>query len=52
MCAAIVQVQQVCKLVDHVYVLAAGQVAQSGTHEQLLEDKEGVYARLVEAQES
>ena len=51
-CATYLQVQQVCKLVDHVYVLAAGQVAQSGTHEQLLEDKESVYARLVGAQES
>ena len=37
---------------DHVYVLAGGQVAQSGTHEELLQDKEGVYARLVGAEES
>ena len=37
----------VCKLVDHVYVMAAGQVAQSGTHEQLMRDETGVYARLV-----
>jgi ABC-type multidrug transport system ATPase subunit len=42
-------VAQVCKLVDHVYVLASGQVVQSGNHAQLMEESTGVYARLVTA---
>jgi len=40
----------VCKLVDQVYVLERGQVAQTGTHDELLEVKHGPYARLVGAQ--
>jgi len=44
-------VAQVCKLVDHVYVLASGQLVQSGSHAELMADAAGVYARLVAAQE-
>jgi ABC-type multidrug transport system ATPase subunit len=36
---------------DKIVVLAKGQVVQQGTHQSLLEDKEGAYWKLVHAQE-
>ena len=51
MYALLFQIAQVCKLVDHVYVLASGQVVQSGSHATLMTEQNGVYARLVAAEE-
>ena len=39
------------KRADNIVVLAKGQVVQQGTHQSLLEDEEGVYWKLVNAQE-
>ena len=35
---------------DHIYVMGGGVVLERGTHEELLQDPEGHYARLVQAQ--
>jgi ATP-binding cassette subfamily B (MDR/TAP) protein 1 len=39
------------KRADKIVVLAKGQVVQQGTHQSLLEDKDGAYWKLVHAQE-
>lgn len=39
-----------CRFCDRIYVFDEGRIVQEGSHEQLMEDKNGVYCQLWEAQ--
>lgn len=39
-----------CRFCDRIYVFDEGRIVQNGSHEELMEDKEGIYCQLWEAQ--
>ena len=39
-----------CRFCDQIYVFDEGQIVQKGSHEELLEEREGIYCQLWEAQ--